>query len=89
MMSAMTTGILVGAGGLLLAGFLTYLVVQLSRLWHTPKRLDRIETLLPPLLRAVLCMLKNQKAGKCNGTTDMTIAEIEELLTDQSVSQKA
>jgi len=88
-MSEESSGILIGAASILAAGFLTYFTVQLARLWHTPKRLDRIETLLPPLLRAVLCLLKNQKEGKCNGSTDKTIEELDRLLTRQSVSQKA
>ena len=88
-LSPETQGILIGAASIIAAGLLTTVAAQLMRLWHTPKRLDRIETLIPPLLRAIMCLLKNQKAGKCNGTTDATIEELEALLTDQSVSQKA
>jgi len=85
----MFEGIAIGVGSAVITGLIVFLVSALARMWHTPKRLDRIEAILPALLRAVMCVLKNQKEGKCNGSTQDSIQELNDLLTNSAVSKKA
>ena len=80
---------LLGVGGTLLAGLVVFFVSSIVRLWHTPKRLDRLERIMPVTLRALLAVLSCQKRGTCNGETDAAIEEINQLLTNGAVSQKA
>ena len=80
---------LLGVAGTLLAGLIVFFVSSVIRLWHTPKRLDRLERITPVLLRAMLAVLTCQKQGTCNGKTDEAIDEINALLTNGAVSQKA
>ena len=58
-MSAETSGILIGAGAIILAGLLIWISSQLAHLWHTPKRLDRIEGIIPILARGMWAILKS------------------------------
>lgn len=81
-------GIAIGVGSAALAALVVFLATTIARLWHSPKRLDRIERILPAMVRAMLAILKCQKAGVCNGDTDEAIAEINKLLSDGIVSQK-
>ncbi len=79
---------ILGAGGTLLAGLIVFFVTSIARLWHTPKRLDRLEKIMPVTLRALLAVLSCQKRGVSNGETDAAIEEINQLLTNGAVSQK-
>ena len=88
-MSPELSGILIGIGSIAGATLLALFAGAQVRLMHTPKRLDRIETILPPLLRAMLAVLKCQREGKCNGMTDDAIQELEELMTNGIISRKA
>lgn len=81
-------GMTVGAGGLLIAGAVVALTKPVRRIYHAPKRIDRLEFVAPVQLRATLALLKAVKAGKSNGDTDGAIAEIEAMLTDGIISRK-
>jgi hypothetical protein len=83
------SGIIIGVASTAGAGALAFLVSTLARLWHTPKRLDRLERVVPVIIRSLLAILRCQKAGVCNGETDEAISEIENLLSEGIVSQKA
>lgn len=85
----MLEGIFIGAASLALAGLIAFFASTIIRLWHTPKRLDRLEAVIPVIVRSLLAILRCQKAGVCNGETDGAIAEIEALLSNGIVSQKA
>jgi hypothetical protein len=78
-----------GVGGTLLTAFLVFLAGSIVRAWHSPKRLDRLELAIPVMIRGMLAVLRCQKDGRCNGETDEAIGEIEEMLSEGIVSQKA
>ncbi len=84
----MFEGIAIGVGSTVVTGMVLWIAAALARVWRTPKRLDRVEAILPVLLRSNLAMLRCQKAGTCNGDTDAAIRDIETLLTNAAVSQK-
>ena len=87
-MSPETSGILIGAASLALATLLTWIGIHLGRLWHTPKRLDRIEGIIPVLTRGMWAILKVH----INGNTDKDVAsafdELTKAVTNGVVSQK-
>jgi len=85
----MIEGIAIGVGSAAVFAFLVFLTSQIVRLWHTPKRIDRLERVVPVIFRSLLAILRCQKAGVCNGETDEAISEIETLLSDGIVSQRA
>ena len=80
----------IGAG---FGGAVTLLIVAIivfaGKLGHLPKRADRLEAVIPPLLRAVLALLKCQKEGKCNGDIELSISELNKLMSDGVISKKA
>ena len=84
----MFEGIAIGVGSAILTGLIAFLAATVVRLWHTPKRLDRLEKVVPVIVRSLLAILRCQKAGVCNGDTDAAISEIEQLLSEGIVSQK-
>jgi len=79
---------LYGAGAIVIAAVLAFFAAAIARVWHTPKRLDRLEIAVPVMIRAMLSILRCQKAGTCNGETDASIKEIEDMLSKGAVSQK-
>jgi hypothetical protein len=81
-------GILEGAGAAVVGGLIVGSFTITRRLWHTPQRLDRIERLVPPLLRAVQALLIAAKRGAANGEVDDSIEELKQLTTDGMISQK-
>ncbi|MBZ5672307.1 MAG: hypothetical protein LAO04_21625 [Acidobacteriia bacterium] len=81
-MNPVTEGIFIGVCSALLITFLTFLSASLVRMWHAPKRLDRLEKVVPVIIRSLLAILRCQKAGICNGNTDDAIKEIEDLLSE-------
>jgi hypothetical protein len=81
-------GVLIGVLSTVGASILVYAVITLERLWHTPARLDRIELIVPIMIRALLAILRCQKAGVCNGETDAAISEIEHHLSLSTLSKK-
>lgn len=85
----MFEGILIGIASTVGASLVFGGGALVCRVWHTPKRLDRLERLLPPMVRAVLVLLRTQKSGTSNGGLDESIGELEEVLSDGAVSQKA
>lgn len=85
----MIEGILIGVASTVGASVVFGGTALICRVWHTPKRLDRLERLLPPMLRAVLVLLRAQKSGAENGELDNSIHELEDVLSDGAISQKA
>lgn len=80
----------IGAG---LGGLVTLLIVSIvqnrGKIGRLPKRVDRLDVVVPPLLRAVIALLQCQKEGKCNASVDESIDELNRLMTDGIVSRKA
>lgn len=87
-MSPETSGILIGAGAIILAGLLIWISSQLAHLWHTPKRLDRIEGIIPILARGVWAILKVHINGNSDGDVVEAFRELSKAVTDGVVSQK-
>lgn len=85
----MFEGILIGVASTVGASLVLGGAALICRVWHTPKRLDRLERLLPPMVRAVLVLLRTQKTGSENGELDNSIHELEDVLSDGAISQKA
>lgn len=80
---------LTGAGAAVLGGLVVGGAVALRRVWRSPKRLDRIERLIPCLLRATYAMLVCQKdCGMGNGAVEAALQEVQRLVTDGAVSMK-
>jgi hypothetical protein len=85
----MMTDILVGAGASVLGGLVVGGAMALRRLWRTPQRLDRIERLVPALLRAVQALLIVQRdCGAGNGAVQDSLEELQQLVTNGAVSQR-
>ena len=84
-------GIIIGIGSTAGVGIITMVGTTLARVWKTPKRLDRIERLVPILLRGMWAVLK-MHVDEQNGSTDPDIkrafSELTEIVTDGAVSQK-
>ncbi len=87
-MSPETSGILIGAASLALAGLLTWVGVHLGRLWRTPKRLDRIEGIIPVLIRGMWAILKVHINGNTDEDVSSAFKELTKAVTDGVVSQK-
>jgi ribosomal protein L30/L7E len=86
----MFEGIAIGVGSTLLAAIIIAMSATIARLWHSPKRLDRIDAVIPALCRAVLVLLRLHKEGeKVNGELVESIREMTNITTNQTVSQKA
>lgn len=90
-MSPEVTGILIGACSLLAAAILTALGAAIIRLWRTPKRIDRLERMIPPLTRGVWALL-GEHVRDSNGDSSQEIkdayAGLTDIVTDGVVSQK-
>lgn len=80
---------IIGAG---FGGAFTILIVALvqsrGNVSRLPKRIDRLEMIAPPLLRAVLSLLKCQKQGSCDDSIEDSISELNEMMTSGVVSRK-
>lgn len=91
-MSPETEGILIGSGAIVFAGLLTYVATQLARLWRTPKRLDRLERIIPTMARGLWALL-GEHVREHNGDTSAEIVDayrqLTDVVTDGVVSQKA
>jgi hypothetical protein len=75
-----------GAGGTLGAGAAAFLFAAIIRVWKTPKRIDRLERAVPILLRSTIILLRCQKNEP---GVESVIAEMDDFLSDASMSQKA
>jgi hypothetical protein len=87
-MGPIAEGIVIGIGGTAGAAALGMLATTMRRLWKTPKRLERIERLIPPIARALLVMLRVHMGEEVNGDVKAILKELDEVLTDGAVSQK-
>ncbi len=85
----MVEGIIVGIASTIGIGILTWLCAALIRLWRTPKRIDRLEKLIPPIARGLLALLEVHKGEGTNGNVKEAHEELQGLLCNQAVSQKA
>jgi hypothetical protein len=83
------TGVLLGVGGTLLAALLAWILVSIARQWRSPKRIDRLERMIPPIARALLVLLDVHCVEGTNGEVKETRTELHRILSDQAVSQKA
>ena len=85
----MIQDIIVGAGASVLGGLVVGGAVALRKLWRTPRRLDRIERLIPALLRAVQALLIVQRdCGAGNGAVNDSLEELQQLVTNGAVSRE-
>ncbi len=85
----MIQDIIVGAGASVLGGLVVGGAVALRKLWRTPRRLDRIERLIPALLRAVQALLIAQRdCGAGNGAVNDSLEELQQLVTDGAISRE-
>jgi len=91
MLSPNTMSFLIGAGSIATAGLITWIGIQLVRLWHLPKRVDRIERIIPPIARGIWALL-GEHVRQNDGNSTPEIAEayskLTEVVTESVVSQK-
>jgi hypothetical protein len=87
-MNPVTQGILIGAGSAILMTLLTIIAASLARLWHTPKRLDRLDRLIPTMARALLVLLQRHVNDETDNEAEAALTELKGILTDGAVSQK-
>jgi|GEM_PF-3997774 len=85
----MIEGIVIGVGVAVLSGFIIFIGNVLAKLWNTPKRLDRLERIIPTMARALLVLLQVHVYEKPDGEAEQALTELKAILTDGSVSQKA
>lgn len=88
----MTDGIIIGIGSTVGALFLVALAALVARQWKSPKRIDRLERVVPPMARGVWALL-GEHVREHNGDAPEEIvkayAELTAVVTDGVVSQKA
>ena len=58
------------------------------RLWHTPKRLDRLEGIIPILTRGMWAILKIHINGNTDKDVSTAFDELTRAVTNGVVSQK-
>lgn len=88
----MTNGILIGIGSTIGALVLVALAALVARQWKSPKRLDRLDAVVPMLARGILALLEFHIFGDTNGskqTMKKSWDELRTITTDKMVSQKA
>jgi len=88
----MTEGIIVGIVGTVGAAILIALVALITRQWKSPKRLDRLEGVVPPMARGIFALLEFHVFGDTSDareTMKASLNELREVTTDKMVSQKA
>lgn len=85
------SGVLIGAGSIVGAAILVALAAAIIRVWRTPKRLDRLERVVPPIARGLWALL-GEHVRDHNGDTSPEVAEayklLTEVVTESVVSQK-
>jgi len=84
----MTDGILVGIGGTVGAIIVVGLASLVARQWRSPKRIDRIERVLPAFARALLALLQVHVAEETNGAIKEAEDELRHILTESVISQR-
>jgi hypothetical protein len=91
-MSQELSGILIGICSMAGATILAWIAAALVRLWRTPKRIDRLEKVVPIIGRGVWALLAIH-VREHNGDTDPMVInaydECTRAFTDGVVSQKA
>ncbi len=87
-MGPIAEGIVIGIGGTLGATAVGMMGATMKRLWRTPKRIDRIEKMIPPMARALLVMLRVHMGEDVNGDMKAILKELDDVLTDGAISQK-
>ena len=65
---------------------LARLVAEIDRKYS--KRLDRVETVIPPIARGMLVILKIHLGQETNGDVKESLDELQKLSTDMMVSQR-
>lgn len=88
----MTDGIIIGIGSTVGALILLTLAALVARQWKSPKRIDRLERIVPPMARGVWALL-GEHVREHNGDAPKEIveaySELTAVVTDGVVSQKA
>jgi hypothetical protein len=76
-MGPIAEGIIIGMSGISMASVLALAGGSIVKLWHTPKRLDRIEAGYPLIFEGLALLLdvtalqvRCQQGSKCNGELD-------------------
>ena len=87
-MGPIAEGIVIGIGGTLGASVCGMVAATMVRLWRSPKRIDRIERLIPPMARALLVILRVHMGEEINGEMKDILKELDGVLTDGAISQK-
>lgn len=64
----MLEGITIGVGSAVATGFIAFLTAHMIRQWSSPKRLDRLEKVIPVMVRSMLAILKCQKRASAMAT---------------------
>jgi uncharacterized membrane protein YccC len=85
----MTEGIIIGIVVTVGATLVIALAAALIRLWRSPKRLDRLEAVVPAMARGIMLLLRShQAAGKAKKEVQDALDELQKLTTDMMVSQR-
>jgi hypothetical protein len=87
-MGPIAEGIVIGIGGSLGATTLGIAGATMVRLWRTPKRVDGIERIIPPMARALLVLIRVHLGEKVNGEMKGVLKELDNVLTEGAISQK-
>ena len=87
-MGPVAEGIVIGIGGTLGATIVGMVGATMRKLWKTPKRVDRLERLLPTMARALLILLRIHAGEDVNGDIKTVLNELDGVLTNGSVSLK-
>lgn len=85
----MFEGMMMGIGGTVGAAILIAMVALIARQWKSPRRIDRLERLVPSIARALLVLLHVHRIEDTNGDVAAAENELTKIITDGSVSQKA
>jgi hypothetical protein len=87
----MLEGIAIGVGSAIGALILVAITALITRQWRTPKRVDRLEAVVPPMARGIFALLEYHVLGD-NGnkeTMKISLDELRDVTTDKMVSQRA
>jgi hypothetical protein len=90
-MGPIEEGIVIGIGSTAGLGILTFLITALNRVWKTPKRLDRVERVLPVIARGVWALLGEhvrEHNGDASPEITQAYTELTDVVTNGVVSQK-
>jgi hypothetical protein len=82
-------GVMIGVISAVATAMLIFLSATIVRLWHSPKRLDRLDRLIPTMARALLVLLQRHVNDSPDSEAEIALTELKAILTDGAVSQRA